>query len=55
MTAITTSDQAINFRDGLMIALVAYRPRLRTNFMAITVGTHLIERRDGHWLCFHRI
>lgn len=44
--------QALLYRDGLMIALMAYRPlRLRT-FAAITLGQHLVQRNEIWWLAF---
>jgi len=52
--AITTWQQATQYRDGLMIALLACNPLRRKNFMAIEIGKHLVERANGIWLCFDR-
>lgn len=45
-------DRAIEFRNGLMVALLAAQPLRRRNFIAIEIGRHLIERIDGFWICF---
>ena len=49
---ITGWQQAIDFRDGLMIALLAARPLRRRNFCAIEIGKHLLRQREGYWLHF---
>jgi site-specific recombinase XerD len=41
---ITGWRQAVDYRDGLMIALLALRPLRRSNFCSIEVGHHLIQR-----------
>ena len=52
--AITKWQQAIDHRDGLMIALLAARPLRRNNFISIEIGKHLVERGDELWLQFDR-
>ncbi len=44
--------RAVWFRDGLMIALLAYRPLRLSNFSAITLGQHLIRQSQGYRLYF---
>jgi integrase/recombinase XerD len=51
---ITTWHQAIDYRDGLMIALLAAHPLRRRNFMAIEIGKHLVQRSEELWLQFDR-
>jgi len=41
--------RAIDYRDGLMIALLALRPLRRKNFVEITIDQHLIKR-NGSWI-----
>lgn len=43
---------AILFRDGLIIALMAYRPLRIHNFTMIVLGQHLVQREGGRWLVF---
>jgi integrase/recombinase XerD len=40
---------AVRYRDGLMIALLAYRPLRHKNFAAIEIGRDLIKE-DGNWV-----
>ena len=40
--------RAIDYRDGLMIALLALRPLRRKNFVEITIDQHLVKR-NGSW------
>jgi hypothetical protein len=44
--------RALLFRDGLMIAFLAYRFLRLSNFAMITLGLHLIRHSDGYRLCF---
>jgi integrase len=44
--------RAVWFRDGLMIALLAYRPLRLSNLAAITLGRHLIRQSRGYRLYF---
>jgi site-specific recombinase XerD len=44
--------RAVWFRDGLMIALLAYRPLRLSNLAAITLGRHLIHQSRGYRLYF---
>jgi integrase/recombinase XerD len=46
-TPITMAD-AVQYRDGLMIALLGYVPLRHKNFAAIEIGRDLIEEGD-HW------
>ena len=47
-------ERAIQFRDGLMIALLACHPRLRRrNLSNLWIGANLIELDDGYALQFH--
>jgi integrase/recombinase XerD len=49
---ITCWRQAIGYRDGLMIALLAARPLRRRNFCALEIGRHLVRRGEGYCLRF---
>lgn len=42
--------QALLYRDGLMIALLAYRPVRIKNFAAMRLGQHLVEQHGRHWI-----
>jgi len=44
--------RAVHYRDGLMIALMAYRPFRRKNFASIVLGVHLVQQGGGWWLQF---
>ena len=44
--------QAVQYRDGLMISLLAARPLRRHNFAAIEIGRHLLKQGDGYWIRF---
>jgi integrase len=44
--------RAVWYRDGLMIALLAYRPLRRSNLAAITLGKHVIRQSHGYRLYF---
>jgi len=47
-----TRQSARNFRNGLIIAFLAYRPIRAANLTAITLGQHLAKRGDAWWLSF---
>jgi integrase/recombinase XerD len=49
---IGTWQQAIQYRDGLMIALLATRPFRSANFISMKIGEHLLEHAGGTWLRF---
>ena len=51
-TGRMSSDQAIQFRDGLIIALLAARPLRLANFAAIQIGQHLLPLGNGYQLVF---
>jgi integrase/recombinase XerD len=38
---------AVKYRDGLMIALLAFIPLRRKNLVAIEIGRHLVQEGDG--------
>ena len=42
----------VQYRDGLMIALLAARPARLKNLTAIRIGHHLIRSDDVYWLVF---
>lgn len=44
--------QAVAYRDGLMIALLAYRPVRKKNFASMRLGQHLVRTRAGWQLLF---
>jgi len=44
--------RAVQYRDGLMIALLAYRPVRKKNFAAMRVGVHVVEQEGRHWILF---
>jgi hypothetical protein len=48
-------EQAIKYRDGLMISLLASRPLRRHNFAAIEIGRHLVKRGDEYWIRFEAV
>lgn len=45
---------ATQYRDGLMIALLALRPLRKKNFCAIQIGRHLIRQKGRYALIFER-
>jgi integrase len=47
-SAISLED-AVQYRDGLMIAVAAYIPLRHKNFASIEIGRHLLEE-DGRWI-----
>jgi integrase/recombinase XerD len=48
----TPLKRACQFRDGLMIALLAARPLRRRNLVSIEIGRHLVRSADGYLLLF---
>jgi site-specific recombinase XerD len=44
--------QAVQYRDGLMIALLAHRPLRMKNFAAIRLGHQLLLQGGRYWLVF---
>lgn len=44
--------RAADYRDGLIIALLAHRPLRARNLTMIECGRHLVRRADGWWLAF---
>jgi integrase/recombinase XerD len=52
-TPIRMSD-AIRYRDGLMIALLGFRPLRRKNLAALEIGRHLIREGDGWFIIVPR-
>ena len=44
--------RAVEYRDGLMICLLAYRPLRLKNFAAMRLGTHLVEARGHYGIIF---
>ena len=45
---VVTLESAMDYRDGLTIALLAYRPLRARNLAMIACGEHLVQR-DGVW------
>jgi site-specific recombinase XerD len=43
---------ALLYRNGFIIALLAYRPMRVSNLAAITLALHLVRRGVGRWLMF---
>lgn len=48
----TPLQQAVHYRDGLMVAMLAARPLRRKNFAAVRIDKHLIKRENTWWLAF---
>lgn len=44
--------RAVQYRDGLMIALLAYRPVRMRNFAALRLGRQLFRQGERYWLVF---
>jgi integrase/recombinase XerD len=44
--------RAVRYRDGLMIALLAYRPMRLRNFASIRLGRQLLKKEGWWWLTF---
>jgi integrase len=51
-SGLTPLQRAVLFRDGLMIAFLAYRPVRISNFAAIGIGRQLVQQGSGYWLRF---
>jgi integrase len=47
-----TLESAMAFRDGLIIAFLAYRPLRAKNLTMICCGQHLVRRGDDWWVAF---
>jgi integrase len=47
-----TRRSAKNFRNGLILAFLAYRPIRATNFTSIKLQQHLTKRGEAWWLSF---
>ena len=47
-------DDAVRYRDGLMIALVAFIPIRRKNLAALEIGRHLVREGDGWFVIIPR-
>src|SRR5262249_59128513 len=52
-TAISRAD-AIRFRDGLMIAFLAFIPPRRKNLAALEIGRHLVREGDRWFVTIPR-
>jgi integrase len=48
----TSVSEAVDFRDGLILGLLAYRPLRRRNMSSIEIGTHLVRVGSGFVLRF---
>ena len=44
--------RSVHFRNGLIIALLAYRPVRLANLAAIVIGQHLVRTSEGYTLAF---
>ena len=44
--------RAVAYRDGLMMALLAYRPVRLKNLAGMRLGQHLVEAGGGTWMMF---
>jgi integrase/recombinase XerD len=44
--------RAVQYRDGLIIAVLAYRPVRLSNLAAIRLGQHLVEQNGLFWIIF---
>ena len=49
-TDLTPLQRAVLFRDGLMIALLAYRPIRISDFAAMAIGRQLVQQGCRYWL-----
>jgi integrase/recombinase XerD len=52
--ALISTKDAIQYRDGLMIALLAFAPLRRKNVAALEIGRHLIREGDGWFVIISR-
>lgn len=50
----TPGERAVLFRDGLLLAVLAYRPLRLGNLASITIGSHLQRRGAEWWLTFDK-
>ena len=53
VTPISKRD-AVRYRDGLMIALLAFIPLRRRNLAALEIGRHLVQEGDGWFVIIPR-
>lgn len=44
--------RAVQYRDGLIIAMLAYRPVRMRNLASMQLGTNLVEKNGCYWLSF---
>jgi len=51
---VVTLQSAMDFRDGLIIAFLAYRPLRVKNLTMIRCDRHLVRRADAWWVAFAR-
>ena len=49
-----SKDDAVRYRDGLMIALLAFIPIRRKNLAALEIGRHLVREGDGWFVIIPR-
>jgi len=54
LDAPITKDDAVRYRDGLMIALWAFIPLRRKNFAALEIGRHLLREGDSWFVIIPR-
>jgi integrase len=47
-------DDAVRYRDGLMVALLAFIPIRRKNLAALEIGRHLVREGDGWFVIIPR-
>jgi integrase len=52
--ALISTKAAIQYRDGLMIALLAFAPLRRKNIAALEIGRHLIRESDEWFIIIPR-
>jgi integrase/recombinase XerD len=52
VTGWSAQRRAVHYRDGLMIALMAYRPLRLKNFASMVLSVHLVQQGGGWWLQF---
>ena len=52
LPGVITWECATQYRDGLMLALLAVRPFRRKNFCAIQIGQHLLHQKGRYGLIF---
>ena len=49
-----SKEDAVRYRDGLMIALLAFIPPRRKNLAALEIGRHLVREGDGWFVIIPR-